>query len=177
MKRACLLSGSPGAGKTTIIKQAVSSWRGSVGGFYTEEIRARGVRQGFMISTLGGRSAVLAGMEVRSPYRVSKYGVDIEALDEVGVSAVREATRECDLVVIDEIGKMELYSPAFKEAVLEALSSGKRILGTVMLGSDPWADGIKRHPDVALVPVTRDNRSQVLRHVVEWVKSPETSIG
>jgi len=130
-----------------------------------------------MIVTLCGHGAALAGIDVRSPYRVSKYGVDIEALDKVGVSAVREATRECDLVVIDEIGKMELFSPAFKEAVLEALSSGKRILGTVMLSSHPWADEIKRHPDVAVVPVTRENRSQVLRQVVEWVKSPEMRVG
>jgi len=171
MKKACLLSGGPGTGKTTIIKQAISNWQGRAGGFYTEEIRAGGVRQGFMIVTLYGRSAALAGVNIKSPYQVSKYGVDIEALDKVGVSAIREATRECDLVVIDEIGKMELFSPAFKEAVLEAISSGKRVLGTIMLSPHPWADQIKRHPDVAVVPLTRENRSQVLRQVLEWVKS------
>jgi nucleoside-triphosphatase THEP1 len=124
-----------------------------------------------MIATLCGHSAALAGIDVRSPYRVSKYGVDIEVLDKVGVSAVREATRECDLVVIDEIGKMELFSPAFKEAVLEAINSGKRVLGTIMLSSHPWADEIKHRHDVAVIPLTRENRGQVLRQVLEWVKS------
>ena len=176
MKRACLLSGSPGTGKTTIIKQAISNWEGRAGGFYTEEIRAGGVRQGFMIVTLDGRSAALAGMSVKSPYRISKYGVDVEALDRVGVSAIREATRECDLVVVDEIGKMELFSPAFREAVLEAINSGKRVLGTIMLSSHPWADEINRHPDVAVVPLTSENRNQVLIQVLEWVKSPEISV-
>ena len=173
MKKACLLSGSPGTGKTTIIKQAISSWRGRAGGFYTEEIRAGGVRQGFTIATLDGRSAALAGTSIKSRYRVSKYGVDVEALDRVGVSAIREATGERDLVVIDEIGKMELFSPAFREAVLEAINSGRRILGTIMLGSHPWADEIKRHPDVAVISLTRENREQVLRQVLEWMKSPE----
>ena len=177
MKKACLLSGSPGTGKTTIIKQAVSNWRGTAGGFYTEEIRAGGARQGFMIVTLDGHSAALSRVDIESRYRVGKYGVDIEALDRVGVSAIREATRECDLVVIDEIGKMELFSPAFKDTVLEAIDSEKRVLGTIMLSSHPWADEIKRRHDVAMIPLTRENRGQVLRQVLEWVKSPEMSSG
>jgi nucleoside-triphosphatase len=177
MGKACLLSGSPGTGKTTIIKQAISKLRGRAGGFYTEEIRLGGVRQGFMIATLDGHRAALAGVSIKSPYRVGKYGVDVEALERVGVFAIREATRECDLVVIDEIGKMELFSPAFKEAVLEAINSGKRVLGTIMLSSHPWADEIKRRHDVAVIPLTRENRGQVLRQVLEWVKSPEMSAG
>ena len=94
MKNACLLSGSPGTGKTTIIKQAISSWRGTAGGFYTEEIRTGGARQGFMIVTLGGHSAALASVKVKSPYQVSKYGVDVAALERIGVTAIRQATRE-----------------------------------------------------------------------------------
>ncbi len=172
MKKACLLSGGPGVGKTTIIKQAIGNLQGKAGGFFTEEIRAGGVRQGFRIVTLDGQSATLAHIDIKSPYRVSKYGVDIEGLDRVGVSALREATRECDLVVVDEIGKMELFSPYFKEAVLEAINSEKRVLGTIMLTSHPWADRIKQHPNVALISVTRVNQRQVLEQVLEWLKAP-----
>jgi len=171
MKKVCLLSGGPGVGKTTIIKQAIGNLRGKAGGFYTEEIRAGGVRQGFRIVALEGESAILAHIDIKSPHRVSKYGVDVEGLDKVGVSALRQATRECDLVVIDEIGKMELFSPSFREAVMEAIESEKRVLGTIMLSPHPWADEIKRHPDVAVIPVTRINRSQVLQQVLKWVKS------
>ncbi len=171
MKKACLLSGGPGVGKTTIIKQAIGNLEGKAGGFYTEEIRSGKVRQGFRIVTLKGESAILAHIDVKSPHRVSKYGVDVEGLDRVGVSALRQATRECDLVIIDEIGKMELYSPSFREAVTEAINSDKRVLGTIMLSPYPWADEIKRHPNVAVIPVTMMNRSQVLKQVLEWVKS------
>lgn len=159
-------------GKTTIIKQAIGNLQGKAGGFYTEEIRAGGARQGFQIVTLDGQSATLAHIDIKSPYRVSKYGVDMEGLDRVGVSALREATRECDLVVIDEIGKMELFSPYFKEAVLEAINSEKRVLGTIMLTSHPWADLIKRHPNVVTITVTRMNQQQVLEQVLEWLKAP-----
>jgi len=171
MKKVFLLSGGPGVGKTTIIKQALANVKGKAGGFYTEEIRSGGVRQGFRIITLEGKSATLAHVDIKSPHRVSKYGVDVEGLDRVGVCALRQATQECDLVVIDEIGKMELFSPAFKEAVLEAINSGKRVLCTIMLSSHPWADKIKRHPDVVLIPLTRVNRKQVLEQVLEWVRS------
>ncbi|GAI33057.1 unnamed protein product, partial [marine sediment metagenome] len=157
MKQVYLLTGRPGTGKTSLIKQAVAEMRGRAGGFYTEEIRSGGVRQGFRLVTLDGRSAILAHIDIHSPYRVSKYGVDIDSLDRVGVSALREATEQCDLVVIDEIGKMELFSVSFREAVLRIIDSGKRVLGTIMLNSNPWADAIKRQPQVNLVAVTRAN--------------------
>jgi nucleoside-triphosphatase len=172
MKRAYLLTGGPGVGKTSLIKQAIGKAQGRAGGFFTEEIRAGGVRQGFRIITLDGRSAILAHVDIESPYRVSKYGVDIEGLDEVGVAALREAIQVCDLVVIDEIGKMELFSPHFKEAVLAAINSNKRVLGTIMLSSHPWADEIKRHPNVALITLSRMNRGQVLEQVLQWLKAP-----
>jgi len=172
MKKAYLLTGGPGVGKTTIIKQALDGASLRVGGFFTEEIRTGGVRQGFRIVTLDGRSAILSHIDIESPYRVSKYGVDIDGLDRVGVTALRDAIRECALVVIDEIGKMELFSPHFREAVLEAIDSGKMVLGTIMLTSHPWADKIKGHHNVALIPLTRENRKQVLKQVMEWLESP-----
>ena len=81
MKKAYLLTGGPGVGKTTLIKQALDRAYIKAGGFFTEEIRAGGLRQGFRIVTLDGRSAILAHIDFKSPFRVSKYGVDIESLD------------------------------------------------------------------------------------------------
>jgi len=171
MKRAYLLSGEPGSGKTTIIKEVLDKVGMSAGGFYTEEIRSRGTRQGFQIVTLDGRNAVLAHSGMSGPYRVSKYGVDIRGMDEVAVPAIREAIRICDIVVIDEIGKMELFSPAFRDAVTEALESEKKVLGTIMLAANPWADGIKRRAEVEIIRVTRANRSDVIDQVLMWLKS------
>jgi len=173
MKRACLLTGEPGVGKTTIIKQALEHARTKAGGFFTEEIRDHGVRRGFRIIALDGQSAILAHTDFKSPHRVSKYGVDIEGLDRVGVTALKDAIRDCDLVVVDEIGKMELFSPSFRGAVLEALDSGSRVLGTIMFSSHPVADDIKRHPNVAVVSVTKANREQVLSQIKRWLETPD----
>ena len=176
MKRAFLLTGVPGSGKTSILKEVLAKVEKSAGGFYTEEIRVSGVRHGFKIITLDGQSATLAHIDIQSPYRVSKYGVNITGLEEVAVPAIKKAIRECDIVVIDEIGKMELFSPSFKAAVMEALESGKSILGTIMLSPHPWADMIKRHTGVEIVSVTRMNQREVADQVLRWLKSRQMSI-
>jgi nucleoside-triphosphatase len=172
MKQVYLLTGQPGTGKTSLIKQAIAGVKGRAGGFYTEEIRSQGIRQGFRLVTLAGQTAIIAHINFKSPYRVSKYGVDIDKLDEVGVSALTQAAQECDLVVVDEIGKMELFSPKFREVVLSIINSGKRLLGTIMLSPNPHADAIKRQPQVNLITVTRANHEQVLKELRDWLNTP-----
>ena len=174
MKQVYLLTGKPGTGKTSLIKQTIAGMKGKAGGFYTEEIRIQGVRRGFRLVTLDGQDTILAHVNIHSPYRVSKYGVDIDGLDRVGVPALYKAAQECDLVVIDEIGKMELFSAKFREAVSQVIDSGKRILGTIMFNPNPWADAIKSQPQVNLITVTRDNYSQVLEGLLHWLKATES---
>jgi len=171
MNQVYLLTGKPGTGKTSLIKQAITGMEGKAGGFYTEEIRRQGVRQGFRLVTLDGRSATLAHIDIHSPYRVSKYGVDLDSLDQVGVSALHRAAQQCDLIVIDEIGKMELFSVKFRNAVSEIIDSGKKVLGTIMFNPNPWADAIKRKPQVNLITVTRVNYHQVLEELLRWLKA------
>jgi nucleoside-triphosphatase len=169
MKRALLLTGKPGTGKTALIKEALARTKVEGGGFYTEEIRTGGIRQGFRIVTLDGQEATLAHVGISSPYQVSKYRVDTDSLNRVGISALRRALKESDLIVIDEIGKMELLSPLFKEAVTQAINSGKKVLGTIMLNPHPFADEIKRHPEVEMLLVTKDNRTEVMGKVLNWL--------
>lgn len=169
MRSVYLLTGKPGTGKTSLIKRALAGIKGKAGGFYTEEIRTRGVREGFRLVTLDGQSIILAHINIKSSYRVSKYGVDIDSLDQVGVAALRRAAEQCALVVVDEIGKMELFSTNFWETIGQIMGSGQRILGTIMLSPHPWADAIKRQPQVKLITVTRDNHEPVLAELKEWL--------
>ncbi len=170
MANVYLLTGSPGTGKTTVIRQAIAKSKTKAGGFYTEEIKSGGTRQGFRIVTLDGQGAILAHVDSHSRYRVSKYGVDVQNLDNVGVAAINQAIDESDLIVIDEIGKMELFSPRFREAVLKAIDSSKKVLGTIMLSPHPFADDIKRHPKVKVVHLTRADHNEVLREILDWLK-------
>jgi len=87
--------------------------------------------------------------------------VDMGSIDEVGAPAIERATARAALVVIDEIGKMELFSNRFRQAVLSALESGKIVLGSIMLAPHPWADAVKARPEVEVILLTEANRSQV----------------
>ena len=169
MANVYLLTGSPGAGKTTIIREVVARLKARAGGFYTQEIRVGGVRQGFKITTLNGQDAILSHVDIRSPHHVSKYAVDVGSLDNIGVTALYQAIKESDLVIIDEIGKMELLSSSFREAVFKAINSGKKVLGTVMLHPHPFADKIKKHPQVKVIQVSRANHNQVLNEILNWL--------
>lgn len=171
MAKVLLLSGKPGTGKTSLIKEAIDRVKIEAGGFYTQEIRSAGVRQGFKIITLDGKEAILAHINISSPYQVSKYNVDIDSLNEVGISAVQQALKQNDLIVIDEIGKMELLSLQFQEVVLQAIQSGKKILGTVMFTSHPFADEVKRHPEVTTLVVSGANRNEVLNEILAWLET------
>ena len=163
------MTGKPGTGKTALIKEALARTKVKGGGFYTEEIRTGGIRQGFKIVTLDGQEAILAHVSISNPYQVSKYRVDIDSLNRVGVSALRQALKKSDLIVIDEIGKMELLSPQFREAVTQAINSDQKVLGTIMLNPHPFVDEIKRHSEVETLLVTRDNRIEVMRKVLNWL--------
>ena len=168
MANVYLLTGSPGTGKTTIITEALARIDTTAGGFYTEEIRVGDFRQGFKIVTLDGQNAVLAHVDFPDPH-IGKYGINIDNLDKFGSNAIYKAINESSVIIIDEIGKMELLSPIFKEVVLKAIDSGKKVLGTIVLHPHPFTDGIKRNPKVNVVHISRVNHEQVLNKVVKWL--------
>jgi nucleoside-triphosphatase len=161
MGTALLVTGAPGVGKTTLIRAIAAAWLKRAGGFVTEEIREEGQRVGFRVCSLDGSTAVLAHVRaVRGP-RVGRYQVDVPAFEAVGVSALEAATREADLIVVDEIGKMELCSRRFVDALETAVRSPKPILGAVLQAPHPWIDALKRRPDVELYRLTERNRADL----------------
>jgi nucleoside-triphosphatase len=162
MKTAYLVTGEPGIGKTTLIRQVVSTMRMRAAGFYTEDLQNSGVREGFRIVTLDGDIALLASGGHPGPIRISKYGVDLQELDRVGVAALRRAMERGHVLVADEIGKMQLYSRPFRQTVFEAVRNGHPMLGTIMLGRNHYADRVKAHRNVEVLHLTDENRNELL---------------
>jgi len=146
LKTNVLLAGKPGVGKTTIIQKIVKKLEGkSLAGFYTEEFRgAGGARQGFRIVTLDGQTGILAEAGFKSPANVGRYGVNLAGIEELINPTLQIALEEAvDLLVIDEIGKMEIASEKFQELVVHALNSTLTVLATVPGYKLPFTDKLK----------------------------------
>jgi nucleoside-triphosphatase len=169
-----LLTGRPSCGKTTLIKRVVNNLPRSAGGFYTEEIRDGGTRTGFKIVTLDGKEAVFAHLDFKSPDRLGKYALDLSVLERIGVDAVRQAIQARRLVVIDEIGPMEIRSPVFREAVNEALESELPVLATIFARPLPFTEAIKLRPDVMLIEVRPNNRERLVSELSDRIREPNS---
>ena len=171
MGRTLLLTGRPGIGKTTMIKAVAELLGERAGGFYTEEIRGPGARKGFRLVTLDGQEAVMAHVNLRGRGRprVSRYGVDVKTIERVGVTAIRRAMQEGQIVVVDEIGKMELFCGPFKETMLQAVSGPYTVVATVMAKPNLWVDALKTTISVTPWEVTAENRDRLADQVVRWL--------
>jgi nucleoside-triphosphatase len=165
MTQRILLTGRPGCGKTTLIKRIVRDLAMPAGGFYTEEIRERHRRVGFKLITLDGKEAVFADVNFKTSDRVGKYGLDLAKLETVGVSAVHKAVQARQLIVIDEIGPMEIRSAIFRNVISETFESGVPILATIVARSMPFTDAIKKRSDVCLVEVRPENRKDLVAEI------------
>jgi len=162
-----LLTGKPGVGKTTIIKKLIARLS-SAGGFYSEEIREAGQRQGFKILTLDGKQGLLAHKDIKTSYRVNKYGVNIKDLEGIAGKSIENALKDegITVIIIDEIGRMELYSTRFQNVVIQALDSPKPVIGIIQNRASPFTDKIKSRKDVEIREVTRSNRNKLAEELL-----------
>lgn len=165
--RNILLTGRPGIGKTTVIVSLAERLRHlSVAGFYTEEIREGGQRRGFRAVTFSGHSAILAHVGFKGRRRVGRYGVDVEAFEQL---VQPELARRADIMLIDEIGKMECFSSSFAPTLRDLLDAAMPLVATIALFGGGFIAEVKARSDVRIVSVTRENRSELPQSVAESV--------
>jgi len=156
-----LLTGAPGAGKTTLVRKVVAALSGMpMAGFYTEEIRGQTGRTGFRAVALDGRTARLATVGNDPGPRVGRYGVHVPEFEAVALPQLGLAS-EISLLVIDEIGKMECLSAAFVAAARGALAAAVPLLGTVALKGGGFIAEAKSAPGVSIITITLENRDQL----------------
>jgi len=169
------LTGMPKSGKTyTIIKVgemlAEQGW--VVGGMVTEAIMEGRKRLGFRIRNWRtGESQVFAHREFTDGPRVEEFGVRPDVLDDIGVRGVREALEECDIVLIDEVGKMEVESQNFVQVVKDTIELEKPAILTFPRKSrNPLLQDIRRKDNVRTFEVTDLNRNILPFRIVKLFK-------
>ena len=181
-KRIMLLTGSPGVGKTTVLLRVVEGLKAKgykVGGMASREVRSRGTRVGFEVLDLSsGRRGWLAYVNQKSGPPVGKYRVNLADLDSVGATAIVNAVDDSDIVAIDEIGPMELFSERFREAVRRAVESRKPVISIVhWKARDSLLDEVKGREDAETYVITLENRESlhevVVRKAVEFLANSE----
>ncbi len=169
--RFLLLTGPPGIGKTTAIRRVAEGLAGrKIGGFTTEEIREKGQRVGFGLESFDGARAVLAHVGIASAHRVSRYGVDLEALNRF-VELTLEPATGADVFLVDEIGKMECLSPRFVAAIERLLDGEIPMVATVAERGAGLIERVKRRQGAVLWTITRANRDEIGGRVLQWLGS------
>jgi nucleoside-triphosphatase len=157
------VEGRPGAGKTTALdhlSQLLQDAGKPLRGFLTRELREGRRRVGFEIETFDGERAVLAHVKLAGPPRVGRYGVDLEAFERVALPELDGPPKDC-VLVIDELGKMELASARFREAVVALFDQQLPIVASVQMSRNPLTDALKRRPDVETLRLTAANRDRL----------------
>ena len=161
MSRNILVTGPPRCGKSTLIERVVGRIQKPMTGFFTQEVRERGKRVGFSITTLDGKEGVLAHQEIKSRFRVGKYGVNLDHIDEIAVPSMIPSKAD-EIVVIDEIGKMECFSPLFRQTLVKVLDSENPVLGSITMKGGKFIQKVREREDVFLVHVTEKNRDELV---------------
>jgi nucleoside-triphosphatase len=170
-KKNCLITGFPGVGKTTLIKKLYQELRDfHPVGFYTEEIREKGIRKGFELISLDGRRGLLSHVEIKSSLNVGKYKVDTKGFEEF-LDSIPFFGHTVSLVIIDEIGKMECFSEKFKKLLKWLLDSKKVVLATIAFKSGGFIEEIKKRGDIKVFEMTHGNRESLLFEILSDVRS------
>jgi nucleoside-triphosphatase len=164
-----LLLGKPKIGKTILVKKIIAGLkRTTYGGFFTAEIKEKGKRVGFKVISTDGEEAILAHMNCHSNYHVSKYFVNVQEFERVALTAIENAEKEKDLIAIDEIGKMELFSHKFVNKIEEIFNkSNKKILATIPVSKIPLIEKLKKLPDAEVIEITEENRDRLVNELIK----------
>jgi nucleoside-triphosphatase len=167
------LTGEPGVGKTTVIRKVVQELQGRgiiVGGMTSSEIREGGSRIGFKVEDISnhevGELAKLGQTFPGAPM-VGRYGVNLTDVERVGVAAIRHALKVASVVIVDEVGSMELKSSQFVVAVEDVLTSTKNFLGTLhKRASHPLTNAIRTNSNYQIIELTPANRNMIVPQVI-----------
>jgi nucleoside-triphosphatase len=169
VKKNLLITGLPGVGKTMLIRRLCEALKNfHPVGFYTAEIREGGMRKGFELVNFEGKRRVLSHVNIKSRYRVGRYEVDVSGFEDFleGISFFDPSSQ---MVMVDEIGKMECLSTQFDRMMKEVLDSEKWVIATIALKGSGLITEVKQRQDIKLYQITPSNRDVLVSEIVKEI--------
>ena len=161
------VTGQPGVGKPSLVEWVLKRIGIPAGGMLTHEIRKAGRRVGFsVVDVATGREGVLAHIHLEDGPKLGRYRINLADLEGVGAAAIERALAERPLVVVDEVGPMELKSSRFVSAVERALREAPHLLVTLHRASNHHLAYLIRHRCDQLVRLTVGNRDRKREEVL-----------
>lgn len=147
------------------------------GGFYTEEITNSDDRIGFRCVSVNGESVEIANVESPSKTRIGRYGIDIEKFENFAIKVLQDAVSFKKIIVIDEIGLMQMLSASFQKIVQDIVSDNRIVLGTISSDSHPEIDKFKYVKEVRIIGLNEFNRDAISEFLAkEIIKALDTQI-
>lgn len=160
------ITGMPNVGKTRTLLKIIEFLEEAgykIEGMITKPILKNDERVGFIVEDFQScENEVFAHIDFDLKDKVGKYGVNINALEKIGIPAIEKAINDdqVHIIIIDEIGKMEMISEKFCDTVIEALDSDKPIMVTLHKKSrTPLLQDVRRRDDIRILEVTPVNRN------------------
>ena len=166
-----LITGLPGSGKTTLFKRLVKALRHlDPVGFYTQEIREGGIRKGFTLNGLDGSTGLLAHVDFASNFRVGRYGVDVAGFENF-IDRIPFSDPGKNLVMIDEIGKMECFSERFRSLIVALFESDFIFIATIAMKGGGMIEKMKQRADIRLFRVTHKNQETITTKIAKSIQT------
>ncbi len=165
-----VLTGEPGIGKTTLIKKLAKVLWDRVIGFWTEEVRDPKTKKriGFKIVSTEDKSLLFASKTFASKHLVGSYGVNVQRFESVALPILEKALEENKIVLVDEVGKMELFSKPFRELIRKLVYDPRKDMVITLPIRDvhPLVAEIRRFKGAVLLEVKKENRDGLLEDIL-----------
>ena len=170
MSKKLFLTGEPGIGKTTILQKIILEYGDDCAGFYAQEIHENDARVGFEMVTINLpiQGGPLAHVDFDTDLVLGRYKIDTSHLDKM-IASMYPLSNSNKLLIIDEIGPMEAFSPSFRQFTTDVLESSNDVLATIKLASALWVDDIKEnYKNIPIKLATIENRNDLPSEIMAY---------
>jgi len=165
-----LITGLPGAGKTTLIKRLCIVFKEfNPVGFVTDELMEEGNIAGYEVNNLFGDSKIFAHTKLKSKVSVGKYKIDVKGFD-IFLDQTFSREKKTSLSFIDEIGKTACESKKFGKTILTLLDAKKPVIATITDKGIGLISDLKKREDVRIFEVTEQTRESRLKELTMVIR-------